>query len=88
MPKHFPVIIESDQGGVFIVECPTIKGCRTYGHTVDEAMVNIREAIEACLEFDQDDTPETTFIGIREDDTASRFCSVLKNCETVREEDS
>ncbi len=55
MKKNFPVIIEQDEDGVFIVECPTLKSCRSYGYTIDEAMANIREAIEACLE--ENETP-------------------------------
>jgi len=38
-------VIEQDADGVFIVDCPTIQGCRTYGLTVEEAIANIREAI-------------------------------------------
>jgi predicted RNase H-like HicB family nuclease len=34
MKKNFPVIVEQDDDGVFIVECPIIKGCRSYGHTI------------------------------------------------------
>lgn len=63
MRRHFPIIIEQDGDGVFIVECPSFKGCRSYGGTIEEAMENIREAIEACLE----ETPLTgdvTFIGV------------------------
>lgn len=48
--RHFPVIIEQDKDGVFIVECPSYKGCRSYGYTIDEAMQNIREAIQVCME--------------------------------------
>ena len=50
MKRHFPVIIEQDNDGVLLVECPLFKGCRSYGRTIDEAMNNIQEAIEACLE--------------------------------------
>lgn len=46
--KHYPVVLEQDADGVFIVACPTFKGCRSYGHTIDEAMANIREAIAVC----------------------------------------
>ena len=65
MKKHFPVIIEQDQDGVFIVECPLFKGCRSYGHSVEEAVDNIKEAIAACIE----DTPfdaSHVFIGVRD----------------------
>jgi len=67
MNKHFPIIIEQDKDGVFIVECPVLKGCRSYGRTVDEALANIREAIEVCLmdeTLDLDNS--TTFVGLRD----------------------
>lgn len=48
--RHFPVVIEEDEDGRFIVSCPLLRGCRTYGETQEEALVNIREAIELCLE--------------------------------------
>ncbi len=52
MKKHFPVIIEQDKDGVYIVECPLFKGCRSYGHTIDEAVANIKEAIAVCAAED------------------------------------
>ena len=65
MKRHFPVIIEQDKNGVYIVECPLFKGCRSYGNNIDEAIENIREAIEVCVEEEiTEDRP--TFIGIRD----------------------
>lgn len=43
--NHYPVVIETDEDGVF---CPMFKGCRSYGDTVDEAMVNIRERLSCA----------------------------------------
>ena len=65
MTKHFPIIIEQDEDGVYIVECPLFQGCRSYGDTIDEAIENIKEAIAVCMEEDLDETP-TKFIGIRD----------------------
>jgi predicted RNase H-like HicB family nuclease len=48
---EFPVILTPDEDGVgFVVECPIIPGCISQGDTRDEALANIREAIELCLE--------------------------------------
>ena len=44
------VTIDRDEDGVWIAECPSIPGCVSQGDTKDEALVNIREAIELCLE--------------------------------------
>jgi len=32
------------------VTCPLFKGCHSYGETIDEALKNIKEVIEMCLE--------------------------------------
>lgn len=40
-----------DEDGLYIVSCPTFKGCHTYGATIDEALENIREVVEICLEI-------------------------------------
>jgi len=47
---HLPIIIEMDEDGVYIVSCPQLKGCHSYGESIEEAMENIKEAIELCLE--------------------------------------
>lgn len=47
---EFPVVLTPDDGGGFVVECPVIPGCVSQGDTRDEALANIREAIELCLE--------------------------------------
>lgn len=48
--SRFPVIVEKDRDGFYVVECPIFRGCFTQGKTVDEALKNIREVIELCLE--------------------------------------
>jgi predicted RNase H-like HicB family nuclease len=45
-----PVILERDETGMIIAECPAIPGCVSQGRTEDEAIANIREAIVGCLE--------------------------------------
>ncbi len=44
------VTIDRDEDGVWIVECPSIPGCVSQGNTKEDALANIREAIELCLE--------------------------------------
>ena len=48
--KQFPVFIQKDEDGFYIVECPVFDGCFTQGRTIDEALKNIKEVIELCLE--------------------------------------
>lgn len=44
------VTIERDEEGWYVAECPEIPGCVTQGRTEEEALENIKEAIELCLE--------------------------------------
>ncbi len=62
---HLPLVIEEDEDGVFIISCPSFNGCHSYGKTIDEALANIREAIDLCLE---ETAPEeiNKFVGFRE----------------------
>jgi len=50
---HVPIMIETDEDGIFIVSCPRFKGCHTYGKTIDEALLRIREVIELCMDGSQ-----------------------------------
>ncbi|MCK4624864.1 MAG: type II toxin-antitoxin system HicB family antitoxin [Phycisphaerae bacterium] len=65
MGYHIPVLIEQDEDNVFIVSAPTLRGCHSYGNTLEEAMENITEAVALCL---QDETPEQNrrFVGMRD----------------------
>lgn len=38
-----------------MAECPAIPGCISQGKTIEEAMKNIKEAIELCLECYKED---------------------------------
>src|SRR5262245_16096240 len=51
MPTQFiTVIIDRDQDGVWIAECPAIPGCISQGATEEEAIANIKDAINLLLE--------------------------------------
>ncbi len=45
----FPLVIERDEDGFFVVECPAFEGCYTQGKTFDEAMQNIGEVLQLAL---------------------------------------
>ena len=47
---RFNVTIDRDEDGIWIVECPSIPGCVSQGHTKQDAIENIRDAISACLQ--------------------------------------
>ncbi len=64
--QHFPVVIEQDEDGIYIVSCPAFQGCRSYGETIDEAVKNITEAIELCIADGDIDEQQNIFIGMRD----------------------
>lgn len=45
----FRVLIEPDEDGVFVAECPVLPGCISQGQTRAEAAANIRDAIQGYL---------------------------------------
>jgi len=62
---RFPVIVDVDEDGYYVVSCPLFKGCHTYGKTIEEALENIKEVIEMCLEEEGLDE-RLKFVGYRE----------------------
>jgi predicted RNase H-like HicB family nuclease len=46
----FRIIIEQDEDGVFVAECPTLPGCVSQGKTRKDALDNIQDAIKGYLE--------------------------------------
>ncbi|MDP3011885.1 MAG: type II toxin-antitoxin system HicB family antitoxin [Candidatus Hydromicrobium sp.] len=62
---HLPIIVEMDEDKYYIVSCPLFKGCHSYGETIDEALENIKEVIDMCLE--ETNVEELNkFVGMRE----------------------
>lgn len=52
---EFNITIFREEIGMFVVECPTIPGCVSQGKTETEALENIKEAIELCLEVREEE---------------------------------
>jgi len=46
----FLVAIDRDEDGAWVAECPSIPGCVSQGKTRADALKNVKEAIELCLE--------------------------------------
>jgi predicted RNase H-like HicB family nuclease len=44
------VVVEKDETGYYVAEVPALPGCLSQGKTREEALVNIKEAIEGWLE--------------------------------------
>ncbi len=79
MPKilNFKVVLEQDEDGIFVASVPSIPGCHAQGDTYEEAIKNIKEAIDLCLEVAKEDKKyyakidlnpkdKTKFVGITE----------------------
>jgi predicted RNase H-like HicB family nuclease len=52
------IIHEAEEGGYW-AEIPAVPGCATQGETFEELLLNIYEAVEACLSVDVDDVEIT-----------------------------
>lgn len=48
--SQLPLVVEKDEAGFYVVECPVFEGCYSQGKTLDEALKNIREVIALVLE--------------------------------------
>ncbi|MBI5598817.1 MAG: type II toxin-antitoxin system HicB family antitoxin [Deltaproteobacteria bacterium] len=44
------VMLYQDEDGRWVAECPSLPGCVSDGATREEAIENVKEAIEACIE--------------------------------------
>ena len=63
---NFTVLIEQDEDGIYVANVPDIPGCYTQGRTVEQAMERIREAIQVCLEADDEEILPMKFIGVQQ----------------------
>jgi predicted RNase H-like HicB family nuclease len=58
------VVIYPGESGYWVAECPSLPGCISQGQTKQEAIVNIREAIDGYILALQEDglpVPEERF---------------------------
>jgi len=61
------IFIYPGEDGYWVAECPSLPGCISQGKTKEEAIANIKEAIEgyiAALEEDHIPIPEERFESI------------------------
>jgi len=48
---EFKVVIREDkEDRGYNVSCPALPGCHSQGETIEEALENIKEAIQGCIE--------------------------------------
>jgi len=46
----FEILVHEAEEGGYWAECPSFDGCYSQGDTLDELQINIKEAIELCLD--------------------------------------
>jgi predicted RNase H-like HicB family nuclease len=63
--RDFNVIIERDEDGWLVASVPQLRGCHTQAKTLDKLMQRVREAIEACLEVEQQQPDTCEFVGVQ-----------------------
>jgi predicted RNase H-like HicB family nuclease len=80
---HLPIIIEVDEDGYYIVSCPVFKGCHSYGETIDEALENIKEVIEMCLEETKIEELNK-FVGFRELEVAQNAICICYHIDSIK----
>ena len=47
---NLKIVLEKGSDGFIVAHCPSLKGCWSQGRTDEEAIANIKEAIELYLE--------------------------------------
>jgi predicted RNase H-like HicB family nuclease len=47
---NYRILIEQDEDGVFVAECPSLPGCISQGNTRSEAIENSKDAIKGYIE--------------------------------------
>jgi len=45
----YRIIIEKGEDFGYVVHCPAIPGCHSQGNSIEEAIENIKDAINGCL---------------------------------------
>ena len=65
MTRVFNVIIEKDEEGYYVAHVPELHGCHTQAKSLDKLMRRIKEAIELCLEVQDQESKPLEFIGVQ-----------------------
>ena len=65
MSKTFNVVIERDEDGYYVASVPSLRGCHTQAKSLDLLIERIKEAIELCLEVEEE-LVTNEFIGVQQ----------------------
>lgn len=48
--RSYRIVLERDEAGAWIARVPSVRGCHTYGRTLDQARRRIREALSLWVD--------------------------------------
>jgi len=65
MTRFFDVLIERDEEGYYVASVPELHGCHTQAKSLDKLMERIKEAIELCVEVQDQESKPLEFIGVQ-----------------------
>lgn len=63
--RQFNVVVERDAEGLYVASVPALRGCHTQASSLDELMDRIREAIELCLDANDEPSAPLEFVGVQ-----------------------
>ena len=63
MVRDFSVVIEKDADGYFVASVPALRGCHTQAKSLDVLMKRVQEAIQLCLEVEEQWPAPTVSVG-------------------------
>lgn len=46
----YRITLQKDEDGIFVAKCPSLPGCVSQGKTREEAIANIKDAIQGYLQ--------------------------------------
>ena len=65
MVREFNVVIERDAEGYYVASVPALPGCHPQAKSLDKLMRRIQEAVELCLEVQDQKAAPPEFIGLQ-----------------------
>ncbi len=68
---NFTVLIEQDEDGWYVAKVPDLQGCATQGKTVQEALERVKEAIQVCLDSEEEVPEQMKFVGLQQVEVAA-----------------
>ena len=66
MNQRFSMVIERDTEGYYVASVPSLPGCHTQAHSLDELIERIKEAIALSLDAESDEVAALDFVGVQE----------------------